>query len=474
MKKHFFFSSMALMVIVLFCTLSSCSKDDSNDGRTPATPVQNNTLTASPSSLTFDAKGGSKTVAINGNTSWTVTSSETWVTPSTTQGVNNGSVTLTVTENTAATARTAQITIRYGQDGKVIVPINQEAGQASFAIDQATLSIDANGGTAKISVTSNVDWKASVDVTWLTLSTDLSGNSFDGSVNITASANPTTTTREAEITFTYGQEKKTCKVSQSGITPKLVVTPTDRQVIDGIGGGFTVSVTPTPSTMSWKISRSESWVKMDGYNYLDELSRTGSKSVDITIDENTSKYGRGAELTITSEAGTKTIYIWQEGTKKMALDDILRYPMGNIYTSMRISTYQAVVKAIKEKSVTLTEGTGSDNLPYFFLYASSNPDYKDYTYCGLSFHYFYGKQYASNNTYSYTFHLDKSQATSTKAKSIFNEILSDFNAISIPLKSDTSGSYFAHASATVGNYRYWISVSDASNYYSFDIYMQYK
>ena len=76
--------------------------------------------------------------------------------------------------------------------------------------------------------------------------------------------------------------------------------------------------------------------------------------------------------------------------------------------------------------------------------------------------------------YSYTFHLDKSQATSTKAKSIFNEILSDFNAISIPLKSDTSGSYFAHASATVGNYRYWISVSDASNYYSFDIYMQYK
>ncbi len=68
-------------------------------------------LTVDPTSLNYVAAGGSKTVNVTSNISWTATSSASWLTVSPTSGSNNGTITATATTNTSSSERTATITI---------------------------------------------------------------------------------------------------------------------------------------------------------------------------------------------------------------------------------------------------------------------------------------------------------------------------------------------------------------------------
>ena len=69
------------------------------------------TLSVSPTSLSVAAAAGSTgTFNITSNTSWTVSSNQTWLTASPTSGSNNAAVTVTAQQNTGA-ARTATVTV---------------------------------------------------------------------------------------------------------------------------------------------------------------------------------------------------------------------------------------------------------------------------------------------------------------------------------------------------------------------------
>ena len=68
-------------------------------------------LTVSPTSLNYVANGGSKTVSVTSNTSWTATSSANWLTISPASGSNNGTITAVATANTSNSQRTTTITV---------------------------------------------------------------------------------------------------------------------------------------------------------------------------------------------------------------------------------------------------------------------------------------------------------------------------------------------------------------------------
>ena len=69
-------------------------------------------LSVSPASLSFAASGGQQTFSITSNTNWTILSTDSsWVKVSPASGSNNGTVTVTIAENTATTQRTATITV---------------------------------------------------------------------------------------------------------------------------------------------------------------------------------------------------------------------------------------------------------------------------------------------------------------------------------------------------------------------------
>ena len=68
-------------------------------------------LNTDVSTLSFVQAGGSETVNITSNVSWTATSDATWATISPASGTNDGTITVSVEANTAAEARSATITI---------------------------------------------------------------------------------------------------------------------------------------------------------------------------------------------------------------------------------------------------------------------------------------------------------------------------------------------------------------------------
>ena len=72
-------------------------------------------ITLSPSSLTFEATGGSQDITVTSNTSWTATvTGGSWCSVTPNSGTNNGTVTVTAQENTGTATRTATITVTAG------------------------------------------------------------------------------------------------------------------------------------------------------------------------------------------------------------------------------------------------------------------------------------------------------------------------------------------------------------------------
>jgi hypothetical protein len=182
---------------------------DFNFSRVPA-------LTVSPSTANIASSGGTATVAVTSNISWTASSSETWVTLSAYSGSNNGTVTITATANTGE-ERTATITFSGSDVTSQTVTVTQAAATQTPAltVSPATSNIAASGGTTSIAVTSNISWTASSSETWATVSP--SSGSNNGTVTITAAEN-TGAARTATITF-----------SGSGVTSQTVTVTQDEE-----------------------------------------------------------------------------------------------------------------------------------------------------------------------------------------------------------------------------------------------------
>jgi hypothetical protein len=186
------------------------------------------TLTVSPATANIAASGGTASITVTSNVSWTASSSASWATVSPLSGSNNGTVTVTAAANSGA-ARTATITFSGGGVTSQTVTITQAAGTpaSTLTVSPATANIAASGGTASITVTSNISWSASSSASWATVSP--SSGSNNGTVTVTASAN-SGAARTATITISGGGITRTVSVTQEEEEQEVVVEavpPTD-------------------------------------------------------------------------------------------------------------------------------------------------------------------------------------------------------------------------------------------------------
>lgn len=70
-----------------------------------------NSITVSPSQLNFLKPAASQNVTVTANVSWSVTKDQTWITVTPLSGTSNGTITVSVSENTGTTSRTGTVTI---------------------------------------------------------------------------------------------------------------------------------------------------------------------------------------------------------------------------------------------------------------------------------------------------------------------------------------------------------------------------
>lgn len=170
------------------------------------------TLSVAPTSITAKAEATTSSVKVSSNSGWTVKSSESWVTVSPAQGNGDATVSVTVAENTVASAREATLTFSCGTKSAT-VKVSQEAAVISgpyLAVTPSALTSTAAEAQLALAVTANTGWTAA-GPDWVTL-TPARGDG-DASITVTVSAN-TGEARSGEIVFTYDTDK-TAKVSVS-------------------------------------------------------------------------------------------------------------------------------------------------------------------------------------------------------------------------------------------------------------------
>lgn len=85
-------------------------------------------LSVSKTLLNFTESGGSQTITVASNESWTATSNQSWCTVSPSSGSNDSTITITVAANSSS-ARTAKVTVKGSTSGdSVEVSVSQDAG----------------------------------------------------------------------------------------------------------------------------------------------------------------------------------------------------------------------------------------------------------------------------------------------------------------------------------------------------------
>ncbi|MCR5819404.1 MAG: SUMF1/EgtB/PvdO family nonheme iron enzyme [Bacteroidaceae bacterium] len=201
-----------ILPFVILCSLLLSCKDDRPFE--DAYLWQNNaSLTASLTTLLFEADASTQTVAINTNSGYGITVDQTWLTVE--RAADNQTLTVSVQANTTSTTRNATITINASGKSQTI-SVSQSA--SSLKVSESTLAFEASESSQTVSVTASGNYTYSTDASWLTIikGTPTTRAESVTELTITAAANTEESERTATITLTLGSITKTIEVTQEG------------------------------------------------------------------------------------------------------------------------------------------------------------------------------------------------------------------------------------------------------------------
>jgi hypothetical protein len=217
-------------------------------------------------------------------------------------------------------------------------------GACSYSISPSSRNFEEAGGTGTISLTtgSDCDWTASVNRSWLHITSSTSG-SGSSTVSYSVDANTTASSRNGIVTV--GGRSHTVYQSGTGSNCSYSVTPSSRTV-SGSGGSGTFSVT-ADSGCGWSASPTQGWIQITA-----GASGTGSGTVTFTAAENPTEYSRTGAIGIAGE----TVYVIQEA----APSESSRMPLvaARTYSSSPTGTFGQNIPAIAG-SQALSVGTAA-------------------------------------------------------------------------------------------------------------------
>jgi len=203
-------------------------------------------LIVSTNTLNINATGSDKpTVGVVSNSSWTVTSSQPWLSVNPASGTGNLTVTITAAVNISVSPRTALITFAANGTESKSLTVSQAGATAFTNVSATTLSLAfTEGSTAFFDISSNTNWTVASTQSWLTVAP---GSGFGNSkVTVTAALNPLTEARKAVVTVRANSvADKTVEVSQAAPPVTSVSVLIDNRI----------RVFPNPA---------EDWLKVEG------------------------------------------------------------------------------------------------------------------------------------------------------------------------------------------------------------------
>jgi hypothetical protein len=258
------------------------------------------TLTISTTTLGVNASANStNTFGIVSNTSWTVTSSETWLTANNVSGSSNANITLTATANPNTSARTATITIS-GSGITRTITVTQAAADPALSISETTLNLNSLAGSGTFDINSNVSWTVKSSETWLT--TNNASGSNNTNIILSASTNSVTSARTATVTVIGSGITRTITVTQAAADPVLTVSETNLSVNALANSTATFDI---HSNTNWTIASSEPWLTASN------VSGANNETITLTTTANSTSDVRTGTLTVSGSGIIQTISVTQ-------------------------------------------------------------------------------------------------------------------------------------------------------------------
>ena len=279
-------------------------------GSTPETL----TLVVETTTMTFNADQDypneqPQTFRVRSNTSWSITTSESWLSVSPTKGQNNEDIKVVATTyRDSSRDRQAIITITADKNSslKRTIAITQKAAifNTEFKLSETSLSFGSAGGSQTFVIDSNIKWTVSADKDWFRV-TPPSGEG-KGSINVQVDRNTSTTSREGTVTVkAENGAVAQVKITQQGSSGSVKVTP---GTLDFGDKSDTRQIVITASD-NWEISTNVDWI-----SFRPQTSGgKGTYTISVTTATNTATTPRNATITIKSGGETAQVAVTQQG-----------------------------------------------------------------------------------------------------------------------------------------------------------------
>ncbi len=166
-----------------------------------------------------NASNSSETISITSNTTWNINETQSWISVSTTSGINYGTVTVKATSaNTSTSSRTGTVTITGDGVASKTITVTQEGTPVAKTLTVSSSSIalaSASNSSSTFSINSNTSWTISANQSWISI-TPTSGNN-NGAITIQAtSENSSNSSRSTNITISSSGISKIINVIQEG------------------------------------------------------------------------------------------------------------------------------------------------------------------------------------------------------------------------------------------------------------------
>ena len=310
------------------------------------------------------------TVRVTSNTIWTISSSQPWVTLSTSGGTNNAKVGLAIAASTGAAPRTTNITVTAPDATPKVFTITQAGGQAPTAV---WFSLSTFSGATSLNIpsapysstniwpgSSTSLFTVSSSAPWLTITGGTGPSNFGGtnyliSPTIAATVNNTFSSRTANLVMSFPGSSVTftLPVTQAGKTLNFSLSKTTMVLASTVGSNDKSYIT---CDTTWTATKSQSWLslnKTSGNKNDSIIATVSSAGTAIRIDT--------IKVTAASTTITKYIIVASGVPTLTVSNDMLNFTSDAGATSIVINSNAVWTVTCPQSFVNLSTASGAGN-----------------------------------------------------------------------------------------------------------------
>ncbi len=246
------------------------------------------------------------TFTIYTNTSWEAlpVSGEDWLHIAPVKGTGETAIKVTADENPAKVSRSGTIRVRAGDKEQHVI-IYQGAMVPTLKVSPASLTVGAAGEQRNVTVTTNLDWTATVnpEAPWCQLLSSASG-SGNSILIVSAEPNMVEASRSATVTVSAVSEglAERVVVTQAAFNPDFSVTPLEVNADVSGGQAYPIFVT---TNLAWTaaVAAGDSWCRVS--------PQAGTGSTTLTVALDAAAESRSTRIVIAAGAYSETVTVSQ-------------------------------------------------------------------------------------------------------------------------------------------------------------------